>query len=452
MVHHISLKHKIGYGIGDIGSNIFIVSTGMFLLFFLTNVLGVEPALAGLALLIPKLWDVISDPIMGAISDATHSRWGRRRPYLLYASLPFGLVFFLLFIAPHTQSQFTTALWVGSLFALSCTAFTVYNIPYSAMVAEMTDDYNERMSVTSFRMVGSTIGVLLAGGLAMPLVDLGGGGEAGFRAMGLIFGILISLFCVSAFWGTKGTRMIQAEKASLPVKEQLKIAFRNTPFKRLMSMYALQSLAIGILMAGQIYYVKYVMGMPEAQVGMVSAVLFITAIVFIPVWVKIGVRIGKIRAYKFGIAILVIMLFSLLFTQPQQTLLFFIQMFILGIGFSSFQLFPFSMLPDTIEFDELQSRLRREGVFSGVWASGQKTAYAVGPSLIGFTLSLTGFVLTGDQPDSVVWGIRVIFCVVTAGLFLLSLIPFKYYDLTESRFAEIKAEIKATAVEMTEKS
>ena len=445
MDQQVALKHKIGYGIGDIGSNIFIVSTGMFLLFFLTNVLGVEPALAGLALLLPKLWDVISDPIMGAISDATSSRWGRRRPYLLYAALPFGLVFFLLFIAPQTQSQIATAFWVGTLFALSCTAFTVFNIPYSAMVAEMTADYNERMSVTSFRMVGSSIGVLLAGGLAMPLVELGGGGAAGFRMMGLNFGILITLFSLMSFWGTRGTRTLQVEKHQIPVKEQLRIAFRNTPFKRLMGMYALQSLAIGILMAGQIYYVKYVMGMSEAMVGMVSAVLFITAIVFIPVWVKVGVRMGKIRAYKLGIAILVVMLFSLLFTQPSQTLLFFVQMFILGIGFSSFQLFPFSMLPDTIEFDELQSGMRREGIFSGVWASGQKTAYAVGPSLIGFTLSLTGFAVGGDQPESVAWGIRLIFCVVTALLFLLSLIPFKDYDLTETRFSEIKADIRSTA-------
>ena len=100
----LPLNQKIGYGMGDIGSNIFIVTTGMFLLFFLTNVLGVNPALAGFAMLIPKLWDVISDPIMGAISDVTRSRWGRRRPYLLYASIPFGLVFFALFIAPGTQS------------------------------------------------------------------------------------------------------------------------------------------------------------------------------------------------------------------------------------------------------------------------------------------------------------------------------------------------------------
>ena len=443
----LPLSQKIGYGIGDIGSNIFIVTTGMFLLFFLTNVLKIEPAVAGMALLIPKLWDVISDPIMGAISDQTHSRWGRRRPYLLFASIPFGLIFFALFIAPATQSSTATVLWVSSLFALSCTIFTIYNIPYSAMVAEMTEDYNERMSVTSFRMVGSTIGVLLAGGLAMPLVELGGGGASGFRMMGLVLGILISCFCLAGFWGTRGTRTIVTDKPQISIKEQVKIAFKNTPFKMLMSMYAIQSIAIGILMAGQIYYVKYVMKMPDSSVGIVSGVLFITAIIFIPVWVRIGLKLGKIRAYKLGMALLTLMLFSLVFTQPNHPWIFFTQMFILGIGFSSFQLFPFSMLPDTIEFDELQSGLRREGVFSGIWASGQKTAYALGPSLIGFTLSFSGFTHTQEQPESVVFGIRMIFCLVTASLFLLSLLPFRYYDLTESKYTEIKSRIHNRSID-----
>ncbi len=434
----LSLGLKLGYGIGDIGCNIFIVSTGMFLLFFLTDVLGIEPALAGLVLLIPKLWDVISDPIMGGISDMTNSRMGRRRPYLLYSSIPFGLVFFVLFIAPHYDSQLVAAVHVGLLFALGCTAFTVYNVPYSSMVAEMTDDYNERMSVTSFRMIGSSIGVLLAGGLAMQLVSMGGGGESGFRFMGLIFGILIAAFCLISVWGTRNARSLKAVDEKPAFLEQVKVAFANRPFKVLMLMYLFQSIAIGVLMAGQIYYVKYVMKMPESFVGIISAVLFITAIVFIPFWVKVGVKLGKIRAYTIGLSLLTFMLLSLFFTKPSQSTVFLLQMFFLGIGFSSFQLFPFSMLPDTIEYDEMKSGMRREGIFSGAWACGQKSAYAIGPSIVGLTLSLSGFVSTGEQPESLATGIRIVFCVFTAAMMLISLIPFRKYELTEERFEEIK--------------
>ncbi|MEA3221586.1 MAG: MFS transporter [Thermodesulfobacteriota bacterium] len=438
----LSFGLKLGYGIGDIGCNIFIVTSGLFLLFFLTNVVGVAPSLAGLVLLFPKLWDVISDPVMGGISDVTHSRMGRRRPYLLYSSIPFALVFFLMFLAPHHNSEITNALHVGLLFALACTVFTVFNVPYSSMVAEMSDNYNERMSITSFRMIGSSIGVLLAGALAMPLVKTGGGGEAGFRFMGIILGSLIALFCLMCVWGTRNAKALPARDNPMSFGMQAKIAFQNSPFKMLMTMYIFQSLAIGVLMAGLIYYVKYVMGLPETSMGIIFPVLFVTAIVFIPVWVRIGVKIGKIKAYILGLSLLAVMLISLFFTKPSQLSLFYIQIFLLGIGFSSFQLFPFSMLPDTIEFDEMQSGMRREGIFSGIWSCGQKTAYSVGPAIVGFTLSLSGFVNKALQPESVELGIRLAFCFFTAFMILLSLFPLYKYDLTEERFEEIKGMIR----------
>ena len=438
----LSFGLKLGYGIGDIGSNIFIVSSGLFLLFFLTNILGVNPALAGLVLLFPKLWDVISDPIMGGISDITHSRMGRRRPYLLAAAIPFGLIFFFLFMAPQYNSELANALYVGAMFALGCTVFTVFNVPYSSMVAEMSDNYNERMSITSYRMIGSSIGVLLAGGLAMPLVEIGGGGEAGFRFMGIVLGTLITVFCLICFFGTRNANTLPANNKKLPFGEQIKIAFQNTPFKMLMTMYTFQSLGIGVLMAGLIYYVKYVMGLPETSMGIIFPILIVTAIIFIPVWVKIGVKLGKIKAYSIGLIILAVMLFSLYFTKSSQLNIFYVQIFLLGIGFSSFQLFPFSMLPDTIEYDELQSGMRREGVFSGIWSSAQKTAYSVGPSIVGFTLSMSGFVNSSVQPDSVEFGVRIVFCLFTALMILLSLVPFYKYDLTEERFEEIKLMIQ----------
>jgi len=437
-IKKLSFGLKLGYGIGDVGSNIFIVTSGLFLLFYLTNVLGINPALAGLVLLFPKLWDVISDPLMGAISDITNTRIGRRRPYLLAASIPFGIVFFLIFLTPYFSSDVIKALYVGLMYTLGCTVFTVFNVPYSSMVAEMSDDYNERMSVTSFRMIGSSVGVLLAGGMAMPLVDMGNGGETGFSFMGIVLGILITLFCLISFFGTRNAKTLPVVESRPPIREQLKIAFKNTPFKMLMLMYVFQSLGIGVLMAGLIYYVKYVMGLPEASMGVVFPILIVTAIIFIPVWLKIGVRLGKIKAYRIGLIILAVMLFSLFFTKPSQLTMFYVQIFLLGIGFSSFQLFPFSMLPDTIEFDELQSGMRREGVFSGIWSSGQKTAYSVGPSIVGFTLAISGFESTTVPSDSVAVGIKIVFCIFTSAMILISLIPFNKYDLTEERFEEIK--------------
>jgi len=227
-----------------------------------------------------------------------------------------------------------------------------------------------------------------------------------------------------------------------PVKEQIKVALKNTPFMLLMAGYALQSVGIGVLMAGLIYYVIHALKQPETAMSIFLPILFGTAIVFIPVWVKVGRKLGKIKAYRIGLLIITVMLVSTFFTQPSQLAFFYIQIFVLGIGFSSFQLFPFSMLPDTVEYDQMKSGLRREGIFAGVWASGQKTAYSVGPSIVGFALALSGFTGSQTQPQSVELGVRVVFCLFPALALLLSLIPFAKYDLTEERFLEIQRTIK----------
>ena len=443
-VQRLPLGIKLSFGIGDISNNIFIVTTGMYLLFFMTNVLGINPALAGMMLLFPKIWDVISDPVMGAITDVTRSRFGRRRPYLLYGAIPFGLAFFVLFIAPGHETEFANALQVSLLFALGCTLFTVVNVPYASMVPEMSDDYNERMSITSFRMFFASFGALLAGALALNLVDAGGGGAAGFRMMGSVFGAGIVIFCLICFFGTKKAPSLPPQKEMPPMKEQIRIAARNFPFVMLMTSYFLQALAIGVMMAGFIYYVKYAMDLPETAMNVAFPIFLVTGMLFIPVWLAVGKRFGKIKSYYFGLALFTVMMGSLFFTSPSLLWLFYVQVFLAGIGFSSFQLFPFSMLPDTIEYDQMQSGLRREGVFSGMWSAGQKIAYSVGPPIVGFALALSGFVTEGPQPESLDIGIRAIFCLFPAAMILLSFLPFRKYTLTEEEFERVKAQISRT--------
>jgi len=435
---------KLSYGLGDISNNIFIVTTGMYLLFFMTNVLGINPALAGTMLLWPKLWDVISDPMMGAISDVTRSRFGRRRVYLLYGAIPFGITFFILFIAPGYTAEFAKALQVSLLYALGCTAFTVVNVPYASMVPEMSDDYNERMSITSFRMFFASVGALLAGALALPLVQAGGGNAAGFQLMGIVFGVGIVIFCFICFFGTRKAPSLPPKKEMPPMKQQIVIAAKNYPFVMLMTSYFLQALAIGVMMAGFVYYVKYAMNLPETTMNTAFPIFLITGILFIPVWLAVGKRLGKIKSYYIGLAIFTVMMGSLFFTSSSLLWLFYVQVFLAGIGFSSFQLFPFSMLPDTIEYDQMQSGLRREGVFSGMWSAGQKIAYAVSPAIVGFALALSGFVTEGPQPESLNIGVRAIFCLFPAAMILLSFLPFRKYNLTEEEFERVKTRISQT--------
>ncbi len=440
----LSLGIKLSFGIGDIAMNIFIVTTGMYLLFFLTNVVGVNPALAGTMLLFPKLLDVILDPIMGAISDVTHSRFGRRRVYLLYGAVPFGLSFFVLFLVPGFQTEFANALQISLLFALGCTIFAMVNVPYASMVPEMSDDYNERLSIVSFRMSFASIGALLAGGLTMVLVNAGGGGADGFRFMAGIFGLAMIASCLWCFFGTRKAHSLPPHKETPPLKEQIKVAARNYPFVILVTSYFLQALAIGVMMAGFVYYVKYAMALPETAMNIAFPIFMVTGVIFIPVWLAIGKKLGKIKSYYIGLAIFTLSMGSLFFTSASQLMLFYAQVFVAGIGFSSFQLFPFSMLPDTVEYDQMQSGMRREGIFSGMWSAGQKIAYSVGPPIVGFALALSGFVVDGVQPESVATGVRIVFCLFPAAMILLSFLPFSKYKITEEEFEKIKAKIAGT--------
>jgi Na+/melibiose symporter-like transporter len=354
------------------------------------------------------------------------------------------LTFLILFLTPTYSSEILKAIHVAVIFALGCTAFTVINVPYSSMVAEMTGDYNERMSLTSFRMIFASIGALAAGALAMPLVDMGGGGAVGYRFMGIIYAAVMILTCLLCFWSTRNANVIIPKDQPIPFRQQIRIAFRNYPFLMLMLSYFFQAIAVGVMMAGFIYYIKYAMNLPETAMNLVYPLYLVTAVLFIPIWVKFGVKLGKIRAYKIGLVFYCLIMATIFFSRPSLLILFYIQVFLLGIGFSSFQLFPFSMLPDTIEYDQLQSGMRREGVFSGMWSSGQKIAYSLGPPIVGIALSTSGFVVGEAQPESVETGIRIVFCVLPTVVILLSFIPFFRYNLTKARFEEIKRALRSS--------
>jgi GPH family glycoside/pentoside/hexuronide:cation symporter len=278
----------------------------------------------------------------------------------------------------------------------------------------------------------------------MPLVEAGGGGATGFRIMGAVFGLIMVMTLLICFFGTAKARSLPPKKEMPPIKDQIRIAARNFPFVMLMTSYFFQALAIGVMMAGFIYYVKYAMALPETAMNVAFPIFLVTGILFIPIWLAVGKRLGKIRSYRIGLVIFMAMMGSLFFTGPSMLWLFYVQLFLAGIGFSSFQLFPFSMLPDTIEYDQMQSGLRREGVFSGMWSAGQKIAYSVGPPIVGFALALSGFMKDGPQPETLKIGVRMIFCLFPAAMILLSFLPFHFYKLTEQEFERIKAHISAT--------
>ncbi|MDR2102753.1 MAG: MFS transporter, partial [Treponema sp.] len=196
----LSVRQKLGFGIFDLGGNMFFTLMGFWCLKYLTDVVGLAAALAGAALMVGKLWDAVTDPVMGYLSDRTRSRWGRRRPYLLFGALPMMLTMLFFFTSPHIESPLLLTLWAIAALMLLNTASTVINIPYSSLTPELTDDYHERTSLNGYRFGCAVFGTITGAAAVQPLVSAFAHPQAadplldkrGFSMMGLILGALMA--------------------------------------------------------------------------------------------------------------------------------------------------------------------------------------------------------------------------------------------------------------------
>ncbi len=419
------------YGAGSIGAGIFSTIPGLLLLFYLTDTLAVPAALAGLAILIPKLWDIITDPIVGAWSDRTRTRWGRRRPFLLAGALTLPPCFMALFMAPvgdPTLSFF----WVLTAFCLAATAFTLFQVPYATMPAEMTADYHERTTLVAYRMAFVTVGVLAGGALAPALIASGGGGPAGYAQMSVVLAVITLAAMLVAFFGTRGATQTEAVVHEMGLREQLKIALSFRPYRTLMQAYAMQCVALGAVLAAVPYFVRYTLGAGDGAVTVLFVCLVGPAIVTMPLWTAVSRRYGKRLGYIAATVIFAAMAGSLVLAGPGPLWRVGAQIGLLGVGFAGLQVFPFAMLPELIDADARATGLRREGVFTALWFVGEKAGFALGAWLVSGILAATGFLerRAGEivvQPDSALLGVHLATSLAPAILAALSLPLLLHY-------------------------
>jgi GPH family glycoside/pentoside/hexuronide:cation symporter len=441
-------RTKIAYASGDAGVAIFLTVTGSFLLYYLTDVLGANPSAAGLALILPKFWDVITDPLMGMISDRTRSSMGRRRPYLLFGGVGFAASMVLLFALPHWVPAFGGVTGVALLYAFSCTAFTIYATPYCCMTAEITESYSERTEIAAWRQFFVIVAALFAGAATMAMVKAFGGGTAGFFRVSLVLGVVILCFSSIAFVSTRGLPSSRTSLESLSWKEQMGAVMANRPFRALFSAFFIQQISVGVFLAGIIYQIKYVLALEEERMGIVFICFYVTAALSVPMWVRVASRLQKRDAYSLGVVLVSASFLSAFAFASSSFVLFCSLMVTGGVGAAAFMVFSQAMLPDTIEFDAARSGARREGVFYGVFSSGQKTANAFGPAIVGIMLDAFGF-LPGlsaeEQSPRAILGIRIAVVAGPALLFLLSLIPLRRYHIDAERFEELKRQARERA-------
>ncbi len=446
----LSLKTKLAYGAGDMGAGITATLLVFSLLIFLTNVAGLNPGLAGTVLLIGKISDAINDPIIGVLSDRTKSRWGRRHSWMLWGSIPFGLFFFLQWVVPRFSANAAINQWalfgyyviIAVLFNL---AFTAVNLPYTALTPELTQDYNERTSLNSFRFAFSIGGSILALVIGLLISQWIKNPSQQYFVIGLgcaIVSILPLYWCV---WGTEERYTAETSEA-IPILEQVKIAFANRPFLFVIGIYMCSWLAFQLTASIIPYYVTS--WMERDSYFEVALLVQVVAIIMLFVWSSISERIGKRMVYFMGMSLWIIAQSGLFFLQPGQIVGLYLLSMMAGVGVATAYLIPWSMLPDVIELDELKTGKRREGIFYAFMVLLQKMGLALGLFLVGLALENTGFISSTPgqpvpiQPDSALLAIRIAIGPLPTLILLIGLLLAYFYPISREVHAEILLQLR----------
>ena len=416
----------VGYGVGAIATGAYGTAPSLLLLFFMTDTLGIAPAMAAAGLFVAKAWDIGIDPLIGAISDRARTRWGRRRPFMLVAAIVLGATLPLLFWVPAFSTSWARFWWVLLMFVITSTAFSFFSVPYIAMPAEMTSSYHERTRMMSYRMAFMSVGVLVAGGVAPMVRDLAGGGRTGYAAMSVALAAFCATFMLASVFATRHVRFTERATDEPPMREQLALAFSNTPLVTLIAVFLLQMAGVGGLIALLPYFVNYILVQPGSVFTLGFVVLTVASVLAMPLWVRIARQRGKAGPFAMALLIFAAMNLAMGMLSPDVPLIvFYVLTAVLGIGFAGTQLFPFAMLPDAIDHDLERSGLRREGAVSGVWIATEGVGMALGGLLAGVILDSFGFIEStagqAAQPASALIGIRVGFSVLPAALVLAAL-------------------------------
>ncbi|MBU2548410.1 MAG: MFS transporter [Proteobacteria bacterium] len=424
----VPLKMKIGYGLGDLGANFLFQPVMLFLMYFFTDVFMLGASTAGLIFLAAKAWDGISDPIIGFLSDRTRSRWGQKRPYLLFGALPLGLSFFLLFAAPDLTPAGRAA-YALAAFLLFCTAYTVVNIPYAALTANLTLDSHERSRVTAFRMFFAIFGTLIAAGATRPVVGLFASEAAGWRTVSLVYGLLAAALTLVTFFSVR-ERVFQVEDFGDRLRDLPRIIGRNRPFLLLSLGMLMQLTAISILAAMINYFFKYNLAR-ESFIPVAFLCLFVPAALALPFWVWLSRKQNKGTVFNLGMGLVALTMVVLYFIDEFQPLPIGLLLVLAGVGLSTIYLSPWSMVPDTVEYLEWKTGLRREGLIYGFFCFVQKLGAALGGFVSGQGLALAGYVPNAVQTPDALLGIRLLTTLAPVLLVIAGIAFIRFYPIDE---------------------
>ena len=438
----LSLWTKMIYGTGDLGFSMNNSIIAAFFPIFMMDVIGLTPAMVAIILFVGRSWDYVNDPIIGHLSDRTRTRWGRRRPFLLFGAIPFGLSFILLWLSPNFSQTGLIIYYSAAYIVYEALATLVY-MPYFAMTPELTEDYDERTKLTSFRMLFNIIGSLTA--YIFPMLVIGSmvpDNTKRVMLMAVIAGAIAATPLIGVFLGTREKKEYMMEKRPKLIPS-LKAALKNRPFVFGAGIYLLTWMTILVLETNLLIYIKYII-QREGQSTIIMATIFVTAIFALPIWNWAAKHWNKRLAYIIGVAFWAVVMIVLIMVTPQTPFWVIMVLCVMaGIGVSAAQVLPWSIIPDAIEWDEWKTFERHEGMFYSLITLLGKIANSISVPLSLMILEFTGYQAGSSvQPDSALNGIRILIGPVPAILLTGGIVFAIFYPLSREQHHKIVEELR----------
>lgn len=435
----LSLGTKVGFGICDLGGNLFFTAMGFWSLNYITDTVGLSAAAAGFAVMIGKIWDAIIDPAIGYLSDRTKSHLGRRRIYILAGAIPLGLLMWYFYTNPKIGNPVLLTVWTAVTLCLLNTALSFVNIAYSALTPELTQDYNERTSLNSWRFGFAVVGTILGAAIVLPIVNSFPNRSAGFSAAGAVMGIAMTVTALVTFFTVKEPAHEKREIPNENILSTYGFVFRNRAYVIILLVYALNIVAINFVQINLGYYFTYVYRREEmTTVAMI--VLLLVAMCCIPLSVPVSKRIGKRLTYQIGLAFIGASCVVLYFLGPAFGYRFFFAMMVpAGIGLGLTYVAPWAMVPDTIEWDAVHTGNRKEGAYYGMWTFFTQCGQALSIGLSGLLLGKSGYIAHAVQSESSLRAIRLLVGPIPAVVFAAGVAALGLYPITEKVYNEMMA-------------
>ncbi len=437
----LSLKEKLGYGVGDTASHFVWDMVGFWILIFYTDTFGISAAAAGTIMLIARAWDMVSDPLMGIISDRTKTRWGKFRPYILWMALPYSILAVLTFSTPDF-GETGKVIYAAITYFLLMTVFTAINLPYSSLGAVMTSNSYERAGLNSYRFIFAFVGQFIVTGTALTLAEFFGKGDQskGYQYTLILFATISFILFMITFSSTR-ERVLPPKNQKESLREDLRNLMKNRPwvilfFVGIISfvMFAMQNLSVA-------YYFKYYIG-DEPGVQLFNVIGTVALIVMIPLSKPLSKRFGK-RTVYLASSLLSGLFFILLYIPgPDNMGLVYTFNILAKMCYAPAVPLLWTMLADTADYSEWKSGRRSTGLVFSAATFAQKAGWGIGGALAGWLLAIFQFEPNVEQTETAITGIKLMISVFPGILYMSCAILLVFYTIDQQTCLLMEKELE----------